>query len=523
MLFLYFILLHTYIFSCPFGFTYSALFTLVLFELHLMLFFLNAFEIPAYANGNISALHPRYFYTTNMTTTSASSSASMAASASPFLPPATPTINTTAPQEYAPAQTLRSSIPARNFSALSMTSLNSNDSAPATREVIDDKNQPFSEGELPSDTGKNLCFARNKSFSTPLDEIIAYEQAMKNQPLQHSSSLELSTDMMQSNVTNGMHPSLSRASITSVAGSITTLASRQISVSSDLDTTIEKDVGLALMGSDSVEMMSDGSFSRSNSISDMVQASSSTSELKNVSKALQFQLSKQIQNEQMAAMMAFDLPLPPSQNAPTVDLDHNLIGLNNVEHDNNMNGRGSNVSDIKSTSTQKRSSVLSFLSNFRWGKSKPSLDNTSVSSAATSLLNNDEMSMMREDALCQDVDKDKLEVRTDRSLTEDSSVSSKSDRILVTLQKENQSPTSHGTHKTIMNEMSPTRNCISLSSPLTSEALENLQPNNISRASRSLSELSPPKECMKKDHVDVEDYTREIEGFSIFGVDYDED
>ena len=93
MLFLYFLLLHMYTFCCPFGFTYAAFSTLVLFELHLMLYFLNAFEIPAYAAGHISAIRPRYFYTASAavaSTTVTTAAAAGAAQLSPLHPPPAP-------------------------------------------------------------------------------------------------------------------------------------------------------------------------------------------------------------------------------------------------------------------------------------------------------------------------------------------------------------------------------------------------------------------------------------------------
>lgn len=57
--FFYFCLFHIYFFSFPFGFSYLALFTTVLFIQHSMVFCWNTFEIPALESGLITALAPR--------------------------------------------------------------------------------------------------------------------------------------------------------------------------------------------------------------------------------------------------------------------------------------------------------------------------------------------------------------------------------------------------------------------------------------------------------------------------------
>jgi len=57
--FLYFFLFHLYFFSFPYGFSYLALFTTVLFVNHSMLFCWNTYEIPALESGLITALNPR--------------------------------------------------------------------------------------------------------------------------------------------------------------------------------------------------------------------------------------------------------------------------------------------------------------------------------------------------------------------------------------------------------------------------------------------------------------------------------
>ena len=57
--FFYFCLFHIYFFSFPFGFSYLALFTTVLFIQHSMVFCWNTFEIPALESGLITALTPR--------------------------------------------------------------------------------------------------------------------------------------------------------------------------------------------------------------------------------------------------------------------------------------------------------------------------------------------------------------------------------------------------------------------------------------------------------------------------------
>eukprot|EP00903_Cladosiphon_okamuranus_P006745 g6580.t1 len=57
--FLYFTLFHIYFFSFPFGFSYLALVTTVLFLQHSMLFCWNRYEVPALRSGVISAARPR--------------------------------------------------------------------------------------------------------------------------------------------------------------------------------------------------------------------------------------------------------------------------------------------------------------------------------------------------------------------------------------------------------------------------------------------------------------------------------
>lgn len=60
--FLLFALLHFYIFSFPFGFSYMALTSTVCFMLHSMLFFWHRFELPAVVLGQVTAQNPRIFY-----------------------------------------------------------------------------------------------------------------------------------------------------------------------------------------------------------------------------------------------------------------------------------------------------------------------------------------------------------------------------------------------------------------------------------------------------------------------------
>lgn len=57
--FAYFTLFHIYYFSCPFGFTYAALLSAVLLQLHSMLFFWNRYELPAILSGQVSSDNPR--------------------------------------------------------------------------------------------------------------------------------------------------------------------------------------------------------------------------------------------------------------------------------------------------------------------------------------------------------------------------------------------------------------------------------------------------------------------------------
>mmetsp|Transcript_25820 Transcript_25820/g.33850 ORF Transcript_25820/g.33850 Transcript_25820/m.33850 type:complete len:929 (+) Transcript_25820:122-2908(+) len=56
---LYFTVFHVYFFCYPFGFSYLALFTTMLFLIHSMLYFWNRFEVPAFQTGTISINRPR--------------------------------------------------------------------------------------------------------------------------------------------------------------------------------------------------------------------------------------------------------------------------------------------------------------------------------------------------------------------------------------------------------------------------------------------------------------------------------
>ncbi|EQC33076.1 hypothetical protein SDRG_09595 [Saprolegnia diclina VS20] len=58
---LYFSMFHVYFFCFPFGFSYTALWTTIVFLIHTMLLFLNRFEIPALNDGLISTQTPRQF------------------------------------------------------------------------------------------------------------------------------------------------------------------------------------------------------------------------------------------------------------------------------------------------------------------------------------------------------------------------------------------------------------------------------------------------------------------------------
>ncbi|GKY93646.1 hypothetical protein MPSEU_000332000 [Mayamaea pseudoterrestris] len=57
--FLLFSLFHYYLFSFPFGFSYTALTSTVLFMAHSMLFFFCRYELPAVAHGQVSLSNPR--------------------------------------------------------------------------------------------------------------------------------------------------------------------------------------------------------------------------------------------------------------------------------------------------------------------------------------------------------------------------------------------------------------------------------------------------------------------------------
>ena len=68
--FAYFTLFHVYYFSCPFGFTYAALFSITLLMVHSMIFFVNRFELPAFATGQVSRHVPRMAFFRNPSSSS---------------------------------------------------------------------------------------------------------------------------------------------------------------------------------------------------------------------------------------------------------------------------------------------------------------------------------------------------------------------------------------------------------------------------------------------------------------------
>jgi hypothetical protein len=57
--FLVFTAFHIYLFSCPFGFSYTALGSTICFMVHSMLFFWHRYELPAVARGLVTLERPR--------------------------------------------------------------------------------------------------------------------------------------------------------------------------------------------------------------------------------------------------------------------------------------------------------------------------------------------------------------------------------------------------------------------------------------------------------------------------------
>jgi len=604
ILFLYFLLLHMYVFSCPFGFTYGAFFTLVFFELHLFLFFLNRFEIPAYANGNISALRPRYFYTTNApappvpapVTHMNSPAGAPPAPQLDVLPSTTPIVGT-------PPAVLDSSTnavwrpsgsmfipprpPPRNFSAASFAScqtIESNSNSILSSRTRRRPSTTNSEGTaILRGDAENSGLRREQSFSTPLEEIIAYEHALQRQQAHLDTQDESTASMYDNMLPHNVHPSSDNLalegghsggrniSVSSLTGSYT--CNRQ-SFYSDTETIgdRDRDIGMALFGSDSGEVMSEtGGLSRSQSFSDF--QDSTSSELGNVSKDLQFMLSKQIQNQQMAAMMVFDLPVAPSP-SPSQTNVHVTQQTTSQKESTNEGEVASDVKcgvnnkiegrDVKAAPiAAKRSSVFSMFSNLKWGKSKATCDSASIRSANTtatssSLSSNhiDEVSVERD--LSHRVDSiDEKELQSDSS--DDSRGSSTQLGVMQSRLLDQR--TISQTHS---NAAGPIRECISLSSPLANSALESLQPrsamppapvpvitltghrtqrattigndnhigismslNSPGRRERSTSfpdaagSTTQPLHAPGLNPLADEDYVKETEGFSIFGV-YDD-
>ena len=561
-----------YVFACPFGFTYGALFTLVLFELHLFLYFLNRFEIPAYANGNISALRPRYFYTTNTITTLASSttpflsnqlsqlettSSTTAGVAAMPAPPSLPVIEEVRrPNDY-----LAPSMPARNVSATSFTSSNNNDDINSmdSRSILAKFPSKASiascEGGIQQRMGTNKAMQRELSFSTPLEEIIAYEQAMERQHDYLDSQEEMTASAYgrlprRTSKHLALEPEYAASrntSVSSLTGTFNANSSHRHSLYSDSETVGNRDIGLALFGSDSGEI-SDSGFSRSNSMTDL--HATSTSELKNVSKDLQFELSKQIQNQQMQAMMVFDLPVAPS---PSNVLSGNLSARNDSqngslieeEHEDFDTSNNCERDEVKSSTlvtTNKRSSVFSLFSNLKWGKSKMNSDGASISSLNTTTTVSTTPSghvSLNEGRTSSLPEIDETEVQC----SVDSNQVSLSNSDFSSL------------HAPPDGLDFSSSDCISLSSPLASTALENLQPrhirpsnfqaiqpargtltdevpsgfrggpaqlpcSNLLRQHNSRTTTQESQVLLLSNSCDDE-YIKETEGFSIFGV-YDD-
>jgi hypothetical protein len=95
--FLLFSLFHYYLFSFPFGFSYTALASTFLFLAHSMLFFWLRYELPAVAHGLVSLNQPRMVTTAPMTV--ATTTAPIIASSGPASFPSLPSNDNTTQQE----------------------------------------------------------------------------------------------------------------------------------------------------------------------------------------------------------------------------------------------------------------------------------------------------------------------------------------------------------------------------------------------------------------------------------------
>mmetsp|Transcript_8475 Transcript_8475/g.14034 ORF Transcript_8475/g.14034 Transcript_8475/m.14034 type:complete len:610 (+) Transcript_8475:20-1849(+) len=118
--FLLFLVYHVYLFSCPHGFAYTALASMVAFLLHSMLFFWNRYELPAVAHGFVTLQRPRMDPSTAITSSSPEQQLLM-----PRLeePPVTTALPVATTQQQQPPIILEPRPPQRQQSNHSMSTL----------------------------------------------------------------------------------------------------------------------------------------------------------------------------------------------------------------------------------------------------------------------------------------------------------------------------------------------------------------------------------------------------------------
>lgn len=194
LVFLYFLAFHLYLLKNPNGFTYVALYATYCFVLHLMLYFFNHSEIPAYESGLITALRPRHPFAgeagaDDPETGSARAADTNAPPPASVLPAVTVDV-TAASHNSSPFPSPSPSPSPRGGECMDASSesilteehrLTLGRVEYFTTDALTTPDDPCTNRVLGGGEGgdcRRLLRPARRSFSTPLDEIIAFEQAV---------------------------------------------------------------------------------------------------------------------------------------------------------------------------------------------------------------------------------------------------------------------------------------------------------------------------------------------------------
>jgi hypothetical protein len=332
MVFLYFFAFHLYLFSFPQGFSYLALYGTYCAIFHLMLWFFNHSEIGAYESGEISALHPRYDWggshvlspdsESNLLPSTAGSISpgadnAAAAEASPvtFAHQTDSGIsalreNSDQPETQTPTQNPSPPVGATTMTRSALRVAAATQSMSADCPEIDRNltlgqveyfstdaasSEEASGGALSLSAGgrRSRSLPYNpRSFSTPLDEIIAFEQAIYIHQ-KYSKGRRGGVGHLRSS--GGSFVSLESLDGSSAAGDLEEVC-RQDRLTSDETCS---DAGLSDYGN----FVYGGAGEESGLPEGSMEGLHATA-----LKRAELELSRQIQRQQMVAEMGFDLP-----------------------------------------------------------------------------------------------------------------------------------------------------------------------------------------------------------------------